>query len=300
MGLQPSGPPQASEPSPPSGPHQPSRPPPPSEPPQPPGRLPRTAPAPTPGTVARKRYRPRVDYELISCGLHGHVLVGLDAAEVRPSDADVVRDHGGLRWHRCLRCDAWIVQDVPTAPTSQYPPDVVDLDIPLRGRRLRDRYVLRLIVLDRILHALVFAALGVAIFAFAANKDHLHSAWRRILTALQPYSGSWIVKDVNKLFTLRHSTLYLLGAAAAVYVALLLIECIGLWSARRWAEYLTFAELALFVPFEIYELAGTVTPLKVVTLVLNLAILLYLLLVHRLFGVRGGLKAAMAAYGDEG
>jgi len=54
------------------------------------------------------------------------------------------------------------------------------------------------------------------------------------------------------------------------------------------------------VPFEIYELAGTVTALKIVTLVLNLAILLYLLLVHRLFGVRGGVKAAMAAYGDEG
>ncbi len=267
---------------------------------QPPRPLPRTVPAPTPGTAARKRYRPRIDYELISCGLHGHVLVGLDAAEVRPTDADVVRDYGGLRWHRCLRCDAWIVQDVPTAPTSQYPPEVVDLDIPLRGRRLRDRYVLRLIVLDRILHALVFAALGAAIFAFAADKDHLHNAWRRILTALQPYSGSWIVKDVNKLFALRHSTLYLLGAAAAVYVALLLIECVGLWSARRWAEYLTFAELALFVPFEIYELAGTVTALKIVTLVLNLAILLYLLLVHRLFGVRGGVKAAMAAYGDEG
>jgi uncharacterized membrane protein (DUF2068 family) len=265
-----------------------------------PGPLPRTVPGVTPGTLARKRYRPRIDYELISCGLHGHVLVGLDVAQVRASDADVLRESGGLRWHRCLRCDAWIVQDIPTQPSTQYLPDVVDLDIPTRGRRLRDRYVLRLIVLDRILHALVFAALAVAIFAFAENADHLHSEWSKILTALQPYSGSWIVKDVNKLFALHHTTLYLLGAAASLYVAVLLIECVGLWNARRWAEYLTFAELAAFVPFELYELAGSVTPFKIVTLVLNTLILLYLLLVHRLFGVRGGVSAAKAAYGEEG
>ncbi|MFZ0173603.1 MAG: DUF2127 domain-containing protein [Acidimicrobiales bacterium] len=265
-----------------------------------PGPLPHTVPAATPGTAIRKRYRPRIDYELISCGLHGHVLVGLDVAEVRPSDADILRQYGGLRWHRCLRCDAWIVQDLPANPTSQYLPEAVDLDIPTRGRRLRDRYVLRLIVLERILHALVFAALAAAILAFAANAGRLQHAWKRILNALQPYSGSWIVKDVNKLFALPHWKLYLVGVAASAYVAVLLIECVGLWNARRWAEYLTFVELACFVPFELYELANSVTPLKVGTLALNLVILLYLLLVHRLLGVRGGLKAAKAAYGDEG
>ncbi len=268
--------------------------------PLPPGPLPHTRPGAAPGTVRRKRYRPRVDYELISCGLHGHVLVGQDVAEVRPADADVLREFEGLRWHRCLRCDAWLVQDIPTNPTSQFLPDVVDLDIPMRGRQLRDRYVLRLIVLDRILHALVFGALAAAILMFAQNADHLHSIWRRILTSLQPYSGSWIVKDVNKIFALSHVKLYLLGGVAALYVVLLLAECIGLWNARRWAEYLTFVELAGFVPFELYELAGSVTALKVATLVINVAMLLYLLLVHRLFGVRGGVRAAKAAYGEEG
>ncbi|HXY43960.1 MAG TPA: DUF2127 domain-containing protein [Acidimicrobiales bacterium] len=264
-----------------------------------PGALPHTVAAITPG-AARKRYRPRIDYELIACGLHGHVIVGQDVAEVRPADADVLRDYGGLRWHRCLRCDAWIVQEAPAKPTSQYLPAIVELDIPVRGRRLRDRYVLRLIVLERLLHALVFAALAAAIFAFATNADHLQHIWKKILTGLQPYSGSWIVQDVNKLFALSHLKLYLFGVAASAYVAILLIECVGLWSAKRWAEYLTFVELALFVPFELYELANSITPLKVATLVLNLAILLYLLLVHRLFGVRGGVRAARAAYGDEG
>lgn len=39
---------------------------------------------------------------------------------------------------------------------------------------------------------------------------------------------------------------------------------------------------------EIYELTATVSPLKIVTLVINLAIAAYLLLAKRLFGLRGG------------
>jgi len=265
-----------------------------------PAPLPHTVAGPTPGTIARKRYRPRIDYELISCGLHGHELVGVDALEVRAADVDVVRQYDDLRWHRCLRCDAWIVLELPAAPTTEHPPELAEIAIPLRGRRLRDRYVLRLIVLDRLLHALVLGLLAVGIFIFAQHSDHLHSAWTRILAALQNDSGSWIVKDLNKLFTLHRTTLYLLGAAASAYTAILLLEAIGLWNAKRWAEYLTFFELATLVPYEVYELVLSVSGLKVFTLAVNLAILLYLLFAHRLFGFRGGARAALAAYGDEG
>jgi uncharacterized membrane protein (DUF2068 family) len=264
-----------------------------------PAPLPHTVPAPTPGTIARKFYRPRIDYELIACGLHGHELVGLDALEVRESDADVVREYDHLRWHRCLRCDAWIVLELPAKPSSAHPPELDEIHIPLRGRRLRDRYVLRLIVLDRLLHAVVIGLLALAIFAFAQHAHDLHSRWEQILTVIQNDSGSWIVKDLNKLFNLRPSTLYVLALVASAYAALELIEAVGLWTARRWAEYLTVAELAVLVPLEIYELAGGVSPLKVLTLAINLAILLYLLIAHRLFGLRGGVRAALAAYGED-
>jgi hypothetical protein len=57
------------------------------------------------GTTARRGLR----YELIGCALHGHRLVGVDAAEVRAEDAALAREHSGLRWHRCLRCDlTWL------------------------------------------------------------------------------------------------------------------------------------------------------------------------------------------------
>ena len=43
-----------------------------------------------------------------------------------------------------------------------------------------------------------------------------------------------------------------------------------------------------FIPFEIYEIVLKPTPLKVVFLVLNVAIVIYLVYKGRLFGVRGG------------
>jgi hypothetical protein len=67
-----------------------------------------------------------------------------------------------------------------------------------------------------------------------------------------------------------------------------------LWFQRRWAEYLTLVATAALLPLEIYELSHTLSPLKLLTFLLNLAIAVYLLFAKRLFGLRGG-KAAEAA-----
>ncbi len=46
----------------------------------------------------------------------------------------------------------------------------------------------------------------------------------------------------------------------------------------------------MLVPLEVYELTTRISVLKVLTLVINLAIVLFLLISKRLFGVRGGGK----------
>jgi uncharacterized membrane protein (DUF2068 family) len=74
----------------------------------------------------------------------------------------------------------------------------------------------------------------------------------------------------------------------------LFFEAAGLWFSRRWAEYLTFLETGVLVPFEIYEISNGVSPLKVLTLIITLAIVLYLLFSKRLFGLRGGGAAERA------
>jgi uncharacterized membrane protein (DUF2068 family) len=264
---------------------------------------PASVPTAAPGTERPRRYRPKLRYELIGCGLHGHELLGTDASELRPEDQLFARESGGLRWYRCLRCDSWVVLSPPGQPARRHPPSRDEVTLPLRGRPLRDRYVLRLIAIDRILHFLVLSALAAAVFLFAGHKAALNADFTRILHDLQgglggPMAGSrhGIVHDLQRLFAVSIRNLYVLGLAIAAYAVLQGIEAIGLWLGRRWAAYLTFVETAVFVPYEIYELTKSVTTFKVLALIINLAIVAYLLFSKRLFGLRGGGRAERAEY----
>ena len=88
--------------------------------------------------------------------------------------------------------------------------------------------------------------------------------------------------------------MYLVGAVIAAYAGLEGVEAVGLWYGKRWAEYLTFVATIVFVPYEIHELIKSVTALKVVALIINVAIAVYLLYAKRLFGLRGGGRAERA------
>ena len=48
------------------------------------------------------------------------------------------------------------------------------------------------------------------------------------------------------------------------------------------------------IPLEVYELTATVSWFKVVALIVNLAIVVYLLVAKRLFGIRGGYAVEVA------
>ena len=68
-----------------------------------------------------------------------------------------------------------------------------------------------------------------------------------------------------------------LGVGAFLYTVLFTVEGIGLWRGKRWAEYLTAIATASFVPLEIYELTHRVSPRRLSALLLNLAIVAYLI-----------------------
>jgi uncharacterized membrane protein (DUF2068 family) len=70
--------------------------------------------------------------------------------------------------------------------------------------------------------------------------------------------------------------LWLLALMAFAYASLRLVEAYGLWHKRRWAEWLAAGSGAIYVPIELYELAGGVTKFKVAALLLNLAIVAYM------------------------
>jgi uncharacterized membrane protein (DUF2068 family) len=246
--------------------------------------------------------RPRLRYELIGCGLHGHELIGTDLASIPADYALVVLDDGaGMRWHRCLRCDSWLPLPPPAVPSERRPGPLREIAVPLRGRPLRDRYVLRLIAVDRALHVLILGALAAVILVYATHHHALDTFFTRVLTVVQGgvggpvrSTGGSIETELEHVMAITPRNLFIAGWLVAAYAALEATEMVGLWQARRWAEYLTFVATVVFVPYEIYELSRGVSWLKVLTLLINVAIAVYLLLAKRLFGLRGGGRAEQA------
>jgi len=250
-----------------------------------------------PGTQRPRRFRPRLHWELLACGVGGHELIGTDAARVRPEDSAIVREIDGVRWYRCVRCDSWLPLPPSASPTRETPPARDEIELPLRGKALRDKIVLRIIAIDRAIHFVVLAFVAVAVFLVAANELRLKHYVFHLVNAVQGTSGNptghahGLLHTVLHALELRSSTLYWVGAAAAAYAVLEGAEAVGLWLMKRWAEYLTFVATTLFVPYEIYELTHKVSWFKILALVVNLVIVVYLLFAKRLFGLRGGAEA---------
>ena len=108
-------------------------------------------------------------------------------------------------------------------------------------------------------------------------------------------NNSKLVGLLHHALTLSSKTLTLLAIGLALYAIIELVEGAGLWLARRWGEYFAMVATSLGLPLEIYDLTRKVTvatPGRASRV--NLALVLYLVITKRLFGVRGG-KAAYDA-----
>jgi uncharacterized membrane protein (DUF2068 family) len=70
--------------------------------------------------------------------------------------------------------------------------------------------------------------------------------------------------------------LEVLAIGAFLYAGLFTTEGVGLWLARRWAEYLTLVATASFVPIEAFEVVRRSSLPRVGALLLNLAVVGYL------------------------
>ena len=255
-----------------------------------------------PGTQPPRRWRPRLHWELLLCALRGHELAGTDAAELRAQDEIFARqDAAGARWYRCLRCDSWLALGAPEHPRRRFPPERSEIELPLRGRPLRDKVVLRLIAVDRALHFVALGALGTLVLVFAADRATLRHTFYKIVADLQGgvasggvHSSHGLLHEVETGFTTSSSHLHVLGSVLLAYGAVEAIEAIGLWYQRRWAEYLTLLVTASLLPLEGYEMVNRPTLFKATALVINSLVVVYLLLAKRLFGLRGGTAAERA------
>jgi uncharacterized membrane protein (DUF2068 family) len=239
-----------------------------------------------------------MDWSLLGCGTSGHVTFAPDEPELRDRLSAATRD--GPAW-RCLRCGTLVIGAPAAAGPAASAPQ------PRRAEQIRSALILRIFAVERFIRALIFAALAVAIWRFSLSRLSLEESYDHALPPLRALlrdlgfsvQKSKVLGLINKAFTTDPKILAYLAIGCAAYAVVEVIEGTGLWLVRRWGEYFAMIATSVGLPYEIWDLTNKVTVLRVVAFLINLALVVYLVLTKRLFGVRGGRAAYEARLRSE-
>ena len=234
-----------------------------------------------------------MDWNLFGCARRGHVTYAPDEPQLR--GRLMAPTAGGTAW-RCLRCGGFVAG----GPRGGGPAAAAPLV--RRGKELRSELILRVFAVERFLRFLIVGGAAYGAWRFRSDRAGIQRAYDHALPAIRALytdlgfnvSHSKLLGLVHHAFALSPRLLTLLAAGLAVYALIELAEAVGLWLGQRWGEYLAAAATSIFLPYEIYDLTGKITWLRVAALVINLLLVAYLVWTRRLFGVRGGKTACEA------
>jgi uncharacterized membrane protein (DUF2068 family) len=139
-----------------------------------------------------------------------------------------------------------------------------------------DSRLVRVIAVFKLLKAILMIAVGVGTLKLlhrdvASVLEH----WVTML-GLDP-GNEYIARLLEKAANLSPNKIKGLGIVSFIYAGLFLTEGIGLWLVKRWAEWFTIIITSSLVPFEVYEIHRHPTPIKILVLVINVAVVGYLL-----------------------
>jgi len=87
----------------------------------------------------------------------------------------------------------------------------------------------------------------------------------------------YVDRALQKSGTLTPQKIRSLGIVSFIYAGLFLTEGIGLWLVKRWAEWFSVIITTSLVPVEVYEIYRHPSAIKSLVLVLNIAVVGYLL-----------------------
>jgi uncharacterized membrane protein (DUF2068 family) len=144
-----------------------------------------------------------------------------------------------------------------------------------QGDQERGRAIIWGIASFKLLKGLLL--LVVAVGALRLLNEDIASKMRDWVAVLgiDP-DNHYIDKLLMRITPLDNHKLEEIGAGSFFYSALLLTEGIGLFLRKRWAEYFTIIVTGSFIPLEIYELTRKYSLTKIVILLGNIAIVVYL------------------------
>jgi uncharacterized membrane protein (DUF2068 family) len=161
----------------------------------------------------------------------------------------------------------------------------------VRGHR-RDKLITLIGVL-KLAKAVVLVAAAVSVVA------SLHDGVRSWLRELAAGSGREVVtSSIASLTSYGPHRIEAISFGLFAYAAMFTVEGVGLLTGKLWAEWLTLIITASFVPIEIYEVIEKASTVKVVVLIVNILIVMYLIArrIHASHprGVKGWLRDRFA------
>ena len=144
----------------------------------------------------------------------------------------------------------------------------------------RSRRILRLIAVERIVRGILLFAAGIYLL-FHLTSDFGRLSERVIRAIELDPRRPFLHRIVDYLHHLHASQVRVLALGALGYGVLELVEGTGLWLDQLWAEYLTVIATSLLIPVEVYELVHRPSVWKAGGLIVNIAIVAYLVHVLR-------------------
>jgi uncharacterized membrane protein (DUF2068 family) len=149
-----------------------------------------------------------------------------------------------------------------------------------------------LIAAIKLAQALLFAAVGVGVLRLVGKDvgDELQRLVDHLRFNTEPRFINFLLEKAN---ILNDTMLRRIGALVFIYAGLDLVEGIGLYLEKTWAEYLTLVITGSFLPWEIFEVFRRVTIIRVGLLTLNALVFIYLfqLVIGRQRREKGSSKA---------
>jgi len=135
--------------------------------------------------------------------------------------------------------------------------------------------LLRLIAIFKLLKAVLLIAVGVGVLKLL-HKDVAGAVEHWVELFRLDQNNHYIDAALEKASNATPGKIKELGLGSLIYAALFLTEGIGLWLEKRWAEWLTVIVTSSLVPIEIYEIHRHPSPVRIAVLLINIAIVAYL------------------------
>jgi uncharacterized membrane protein (DUF2068 family) len=159
---------------------------------------------------------------------------------------------------------------IPPAPPAPAPK-------PLAKRAGHSLLLVRLIAIDKFIKAAALLIVGVYLLHMIHLDRNMHDTLRDFVNDLRiDENNEYIHKLLEKTLGFNRRTLWYFYTGTLIYAGLYLVEGLGLFFDKAWAEWMTIIATALFLPLEIVEICRDITIFRIIVFILNILMVIYL------------------------